>query len=42
MSYVKLNVAVINIVVLPGLLAAELILDIENEDAQTQPSTCLD
>ena len=42
MSYVKLNCGVINIVVLTGLLLAELILDLENEDAQTQRSTCLD
>ena len=42
MSYVKLNCGVINIVALADLLPAELILDLENEDAQTQRSTCLD
>ena len=42
MSYVKLLWGVINIVLLTGLLPAEFILDLENEDAQTQRSTCLD
>ena len=40
MSYVKLNCGVINIVVYIDN-PAELILDLENEDAQTQRSTCL-
>ena len=42
MSYVKLNCGVIYIVVLTGLLPAEFILDLENEDAQTKRSISLD
>ena len=43
MSYVKLNCGVINILYWRAYYnPAELILDLENADAQTQRSTCLD